>query len=68
MGLEAAKEITEAGLTLEEYVGAKPVSEGLAELEAQEKEKEQSSYLSGSTEEDTYHTYESNALGQTEGV
>ena len=68
VGLEAAKEITEAGLTLEEYVGAKPVSEGLAELEAQEKEKEQSSYLSDSTEEDTYHTYESNALGQTGSV
>ena len=37
VGLEAAKEITEAGITLEEYVGAKPVSEGLAELEKQEK-------------------------------
>ena len=36
MGLEAAKEITESGLTLEEYVGARPVSEGLAALEEQE--------------------------------
>ncbi len=36
VGLEAAKEITESGLTLEEYVGAKPVSEGLAEMEKQE--------------------------------
>lgn len=34
VGLEAAKEITEAGITLEEYVGAKPVSEGLPEMEA----------------------------------
>ena len=29
VGLEAAEEITKAGLTLEEYVGAKPVSEAL---------------------------------------
>ena len=36
VGLEAAKEITESGLTLEEYVGARPVSEGLAVLEEQE--------------------------------
>ncbi len=36
VGLEAAKEITEAGLTLEEYLGAEPVSEGLARLEEQE--------------------------------
>lgn len=36
VGLEAAKEITESGLTLEEYVGARPVSEGLAALEEQE--------------------------------
>lgn len=36
VGLEAAKEITESGLTLEEYVGAKPVSESLAALEEQE--------------------------------
>lgn len=28
VGLEAAKEITEEGITLEEYVGAKPVGEG----------------------------------------
>ena len=41
VGLEAAKEITEAGITLEEYVGAKPVSEGLAELEEQEKQEKQ---------------------------
>lgn len=38
VGLEAAKEITESGLTLEEYVGAKPVSEGLAEMEEMEKQ------------------------------
>lgn len=38
VGLEAAKEITESGLTLEEYVGAKPVSEGLAEMKEQEKQ------------------------------
>jgi len=31
VGLEAAKEITEAGLTLEEYLGAKPISEGFPE-------------------------------------
>lgn len=36
VGLEAAKEITESGLTLEEYVGARSVSEGLAALEEQE--------------------------------
>lgn len=36
VGLEAAEEITKAGLTLEEYVGAKPVSEGLAQMEKQE--------------------------------
>ncbi len=36
VGLEAAKEITESGLTFEEYVGARPVSEGLAALEEQE--------------------------------
>ena len=36
VGLEAAKEITESGLTLEEYVGGRPVSEGLAALEEQE--------------------------------
>ena len=36
VGLEAVKEITESGLTLEEYVGARPVSEGLAALEEQE--------------------------------
>lgn len=29
VGLEAAKEITEAGITLEEYLGAKPISESL---------------------------------------
>lgn len=33
VGLEAAKEITEAGITLEEYVGAKPVSEGEKQAE-----------------------------------
>ncbi len=36
VGLEAAKEITESGLTLEEYLGAEPVSEGLARMEEQE--------------------------------
>ena len=36
VGLEAAKEITESGLTLEEYLGAEPVSEGLAKMEEQE--------------------------------
>lgn len=36
VGLEAAKEITETGLTLEEYLGAEPVSEGLARMEEQE--------------------------------
>ena len=30
MGLEAAKEIYESGVTLEEYLGAKPVTEGEA--------------------------------------
>lgn len=36
VGLETAKEITESGLTLEEYLGAEPVSEGLARMEEQE--------------------------------
>ena len=36
VGLEAAKEITESGLTLEEYLGVEPVSEGLARMEEQE--------------------------------
>ena len=38
VGPEAAEEIYESGLTLEEYVGAKPVSEG---LEEQKKKEEQ---------------------------
>lgn len=54
VGLEAAKEITESGLTLEEYVGARPVSEGLAALEEQEqtarRQQGESLYTKDSTE------------------
>ena len=54
VGLEAAKEITESGLTLEEYVGARPVSEGLAALEEQEqtarKQQGENLYTKDSTE------------------
>jgi len=40
VGKEAAQEIMEAGLTLEEYLGAKPVSEGLSEKAEQTEKSE----------------------------
>ena len=53
VGLEAAKEITESGLTLEEYLGAEPVSEGLARMEEQEDRESRQKEIGGRYTYDT---------------